>query len=206
MWSRGDSGRRQSSSAKVSDQEVPPLMWIQRIEQVYWCLEMNVPVLSGKSPDSEVRKAAVKAWRSGNGVTTTCDGLLTGVCVCTWIEQDDGSKAAQLCFVHLHVPHLAYKFCQNSAERWTRQNTRQKLESRTEAGKMQDDKESKEVKKENLKTTKGGKDRVRTHISGSSQSGDFIFQRPKARQSCSSSWSLLWWCYWLQVRLALSIR
>lgn len=36
--------------------------------------------------------------------------------VCTWVEQDDGSKAAQLGFIHLHVPHLAHKFCQNSAE------------------------------------------------------------------------------------------
>lgn len=24
----------------------------------------------------------------------------------TWIEQDDGSKAPQLCFIHLHVSHL----------------------------------------------------------------------------------------------------
>lgn len=37
--------------------------------------------------------------------------------LCTWVEEDDGSKAAQLCLVHLHVSHLAYKLCQNPAER-----------------------------------------------------------------------------------------
>lgn len=37
-------------------------------------------------------------------------------CLCTWVEENDGSKAAQLCLVHLHVSHLAYKLCQNSEE------------------------------------------------------------------------------------------
>lgn len=37
--------------------------------------------------------------------------------LCTWVEEDDGSKAAQLSFIHLHVSHFAYKLCQNPAER-----------------------------------------------------------------------------------------
>lgn len=32
-------------------------------------------------------------------------------CRCTWVKEDDGSKAAQLSLVHLHVSHLAYKLC-----------------------------------------------------------------------------------------------
>lgn len=31
----------------------------------------------------------------------------------TWIEQDDGSKAPQLCFIHLHVSHLWHQLCQD---------------------------------------------------------------------------------------------
>lgn len=36
---------------------------------------------------------------------------------CTWVEKNDGSQAAQLSFVHLHVSHLAYELCQNPADR-----------------------------------------------------------------------------------------
>lgn len=34
-------------------------------------------------------------------------------CGLTWVEEDDGSQAAQLCFIHLHVPHLAHQLRQH---------------------------------------------------------------------------------------------
>lgn len=34
----------------------------------------------------------------------------------TGVEEDDGSQAAQLCLVHLHVSHLRHEFCQYSAK------------------------------------------------------------------------------------------
>lgn len=37
--------------------------------------------------------------------------------ICTWVKENDGSQAAQLSFVHLHVSHLAYKLCQNPAKK-----------------------------------------------------------------------------------------
>lgn len=55
----------------------------------------------------EPEMAGVKGWQSKDPHTVT---------VCTWVEQDDGSKAAQLRFIHLHVPHLTHKLGQNPAE------------------------------------------------------------------------------------------
>lgn len=84
MWSREDSGRRQSSSAKVSDQEVPPLMWIQRIEQVYWCLVMNVPVLSGKITWWWSQRDCCKGLaerKQGNNYTGELHRLQTSECL-----------------------------------------------------------------------------------------------------------------------------
>lgn len=32
----------------------------------------------------------------------------------TWVEQDDGPEAAQLCFVHLHISHFIDELSENS--------------------------------------------------------------------------------------------
>lgn len=51
-------------------------------------------------------------------------------CPCTWIEENDCSKAAQLCLVHLHVSHFTNKLCQNPEER-TRDMQREKSQMET---------------------------------------------------------------------------
>lgn len=35
---------------------------------------------------------------------------------CTRVEEDNGTQAAQLRLVHLHVPHLGHELCQHPAE------------------------------------------------------------------------------------------
>ncbi len=33
----------------------------------------------------------------------------------TWVEEDDGSQAAELCLIHLHIFHFGHQLCQDSA-------------------------------------------------------------------------------------------
>lgn len=35
----------------------------------------------------------------------------------TWVKQDNGSKAAQLYFIHLHISHLIDKLSENSEKK-----------------------------------------------------------------------------------------
>lgn len=85
------------------------------------------------------------------------------VCACTWVEQDDGSKAAQLRFIHLHVPHLAYKFCQNSAERWRGEHI-WRFKFRTEATKCEMTTERKEDNGKKIRGTNRRRTDVDEHI------------------------------------------
>lgn len=43
--------------------------------------------------------------------------------VVTWVEEDNGSEAAQLSLVHLHVFHLRHQLCQDSVEDGTHSGT-----------------------------------------------------------------------------------
>lgn len=51
---------------------------------------------------------------------------------CTWVEKDYGSKATQLCLVHLHVSHLTHKLRQNSDKYETNWRTSTKTSTREE--------------------------------------------------------------------------
>lgn len=33
--------------------------------------------------------------------------------IVTWVEKDDGSEAAQLSLIHLHVSHLWHQLCEH---------------------------------------------------------------------------------------------
>lgn len=37
------------------------------------------------------------------------------VAILTWVEEDDGSQAAELCLIHVHIFHFGYQLCQDSA-------------------------------------------------------------------------------------------
>ena len=57
--------------------------------------------------------------------------MYSSLIVVTWVEEDDGSEAAQLSLVHLHVFHLRHQLRQhpgdhNTARKYTENKSREK--------------------------------------------------------------------------------